>query len=187
MRIKEVTKNPWDCHLYKAPASRPMCTYPCIYISQMTIPTTNRGGEQNLPPLPRIVQLTAKVTRVNMKYDAGTKRQLAADVSAHQMKSGGGKTTSLVMNQIFFHLFTAKGSWFNSGRGRALVIVGGRGGWGQRIGAYVYLLSFACPLHYKACIAHFMASILEQIIAGWRRQGEEGGTEGVGGCCSVGL
>ena len=48
-------------------------------------------------------------------------------------------------------------------------------------GGLCYLLGFACPLHYESCIAHFMASVLEQIITGWRggetgeRRGREGG------------
>lgn len=45
------------------------------YISQMTITTINRREEQNPQQPPLIVRLTAKVTRVKMKYDASIKRR----------------------------------------------------------------------------------------------------------------
>lgn len=52
---------------------------------------------------------------------------------------------------------------------------GGRGGCSE--GGLCYLLGFACPVHYESCIAHFMASVLEQIITGWREResGRRGG------------
>lgn len=40
-------------------------------------------------------------------------------------------------------------------------------------GGLCYLLGFACPVHYESCIAHFMASVLEQIITGWRERESE--------------
>lgn len=58
---------------------------------------------------------------------------------------------------------------------------GGWGGWFEKGGqrrSLCYLLGFACPVHYKSCIAHFMASVLEQIIAGWREWEREKGRGG---------
>lgn len=58
------------------------------------------------------------------------------------------------------------------------VVLGERG---CREGGLCYLLGFACPVHYESCIAHFMASVLEQIITGWReREREKGGGAGPG-------
>lgn len=52
-----------------------VCVYMHAYISQMTITTINRSGEQNPQQSPLIVRVTAKVTQVRMKYDASVKRR----------------------------------------------------------------------------------------------------------------
>lgn len=95
------------------------------------------------------------------------------------------------MNQIFSLLFTAEAPWCASGRGWGLVMAeSGVRQWRRRRrravweggcseGGLCYLLGFACPVHYESCIAHFMASVLEQIITGWReREREKGGVRG---------
>lgn len=69
---------PWD---YRLPLSAMQGfhfkahVYMHAYISQMTITTINRRGEQNPRQPLLIVRLTAKVTRVKMKYDATIKRR----------------------------------------------------------------------------------------------------------------
>lgn len=61
------------------------------------------------------------------------------------------------------------------------VVLGERG---CREGGLCYLLGFACPVHYESCIAHFMASVLEQIITGWREREREKGGGGWAWFCS---
>ena len=73
-----LASTPWD---YRLPLSAMQCfhfkahVYMHAYISQMTITTINRRGEQNPRQPLLIVRLTAKVTRVKMKYDATIKRR----------------------------------------------------------------------------------------------------------------
>ena len=154
----------------------------------MTITTIN-SEENKKPQQPSLIaRLTAKVRGVKMKKWRKHKvtRQLATDI-IYQMKSRGEKTTPLVMNQIFSLLFTAEAPWCASGRGWGLVMAESgvrrrrRAVWegGCSEGGLCYLLGFACPVHYESCIAHFMASVLEQIITGWReREREKGGVRG---------